>query len=68
MKLEELLKVATGTTVAIENEGMRINANAETMLRNLTEEIKNKKVKKVRIQYGGLLVLIADESEADRNG
>lgn len=68
MKLEELLEVAIGTTVSIENEGMRINANAETMLRNLTEEIKNKKVEKVRIQYGGLLVLIADESEADRNG
>lgn len=68
MKPEELLRVADGTIVTIEDKEQWITASAETLLRNLSKGTKNKKVKKVRIQYGNLRAMIADESEADRNG
>lgn len=68
MKLEELLKVATGTIVKLENKGQLITASAETLLRNLSKETKKTKVGKVQIRYENLWVMIADESEADRNG
>ena len=68
MKLEELLKVATDTIVTLENKEQLITASAETLLRNLSKETKKTKVGKVQIRYGNLWVMIADESEADRNG
>lgn len=41
---------------------------AETVMRNLREEAKTKEVKNVRILYGNMQVLIADELEEKRNG
>ncbi len=66
MKLEELLKVATGTVVTIDDGEALRTGKAETMLRNL-EEAKTKEVENVWIRNGILMVSIADESEADRN-
>lgn len=68
MKLEELLRVSIGTSVTIEDEEAWRTNSAETFLRNLGKKAKSKEVKKVWVEYGRLQVLIADESEADRNG
>ena len=68
MKLEELLKVATGTIVTIDDEEALRTGRAETLLRNLREEAKTKEVKNVRILYGNMQVLIADELEEKQNG
>lgn len=62
MKLEELLKVATGTIVTIDDGEALRTGRAETVLRNL-EEAKTKEVKKVWIPYGTLQILIAEELE-----
>lgn len=48
MKLEELLKVATGTIVKLENKEQLITASAETLLRNLSKETKKQKWEKYR--------------------
>ena len=63
MKLEELLKVATGTIVTIDDGEALRTGRAETLLRNLREAVKTKEVKNVRILYGNMQVLIADELE-----
>lgn len=68
MKLEELLKVATGTIVTIDDGEALRTGRAETLLRNLREAVKTKEVKNVRILYGNMQVLIADELEEKRNG
>ena len=68
MKLEELLKVATGTIVTIDDGEALRTGRAETLLRNLREAVKPKEVKNVRILYGNMQVLIADELEEKRNG
>ena len=68
MKLEELLKVATGTIVTIDDGEALRTGRAETLLRNLREEAKTKEVKNVRILYGNMQVLIADELEEKQNG
>ena len=72
MKLEELLKAAIGAVVIIEikaeNQTSQGAAGAETFLRNLKEETKNREVTKVGTWRNCLHVMIADESEADRNG
>lgn len=68
MKLEELLKVATGTIVTIDNGEALRTGRAENVMRNLGEETKTKEVKKVWIPYGTLQVLIADELEEKQNG
>lgn len=72
MKLEELLRVAIGTIVIIEikaeNQTQQRVATAEAFLRNLKEETKNREVTKVGTWRNCLHVMIADESEADRNG
>lgn len=68
MKLEELLKVATGTIVTIDDGEVLRTGRAETLLRNLREAVKTKEVKNVRILYGNMQVLIADELEEKQNG
>lgn len=68
MKLEELLKVATGTIVTIDDGEALRTGRAETLLRNLREAVKTKEVKNVRILYGNMQVLIADELEEKQNG
>lgn len=68
MKLEELLKVATGTIVTIDDGEALRTGKAETVMRNLREEAKTKEVKNVRILYGNMQVLIADELEEKQNG
>lgn len=72
MKLEELLKAAIGAVVIIEikagNKTPQGAASAETFLRNLKEETKSREVTKVWTWRNCLHVMIADESEADRNG
>lgn len=68
MKLEELLKVATGTIVTIDDGEALRTGRAETILRNMRKEAKTKEVKNVRILYGNMQVLIADELEEKQNG
>lgn len=51
MKLEELLKVATGTIVTIDDGEALRTGRAETVLRNL-EEAKTKEVKKCGSRMG----------------
>ena len=67
MKLEELLRVAIGTVVIIEikaeNQTSQGAASAETFLRNLKEETKNKEVTKVWTWRNCLHVMITEESE-----
>ena len=68
MKLEELLKVATGTIVTMDDGEALRTGRAETLLRNLREAVKTKEVKNVWILYGNMQVLIADELEEKQNG
>lgn len=68
MKLEELLKVATGTIVTIDDGEALRTGKAETVMRKLREAVKTKEVKNVRILYGNMQVLIADELEEKQNG
>ena len=67
MKLEELLRAAIGTVVIIEikaeNQTSQGAASAETFLRNLKEETKNKEVTKVWTWRNCLHVMITEESE-----